>query len=69
MTNNVQKIPEVLGIYSKKARLWTPENNREIERAALVGFSNDDFYVDGYGLGGSSRSRGVRKKFSTGNEG
>jgi len=60
MTKNLQKIPEVLGVYGIKGKLRTPDSDRETERAAFAGFSFDYFAVICYNfLNDCGRSRGV----------
>ncbi len=61
MTRELEKIPKVFSIYgNRKGYLYTPDDNRKVERAAFVGFNYDDFSVVGdSNLDNDGRSRGV----------
>jgi len=48
MAKDIQKIPQVLGVYEKRPILLTPSKSRHHLCIAVAGFQDDHFEVDGY---------------------
>jgi hypothetical protein len=61
MTQDLEKIPKVLGMFkNRRAYLRTPNSDRNIERAAFVGLDNGIFNISGnYSLDSRGRFRGI----------